>query len=69
MKDGPEQRHFDAVLENQERRARLQSSSQVSAFLGILIISLRVKIIIFLISIQHLSKCGAEEPTGLLLAI
>lgn len=28
-KDGPEQRCFDAVLENQEGEARLQSSSQV----------------------------------------
>lgn len=29
MKDGAEQRHFDAVLENQEGKTRLLSSSQV----------------------------------------
>jgi len=29
MTDGPERRHFGAVPENQERKTRLQSSSQV----------------------------------------
>lgn len=45
MKDGPEQRHFDAVLENEDGEAAVWQPG--SAFLGILLIILRVQITLF----------------------